>query len=263
MPLLLIDSLQTLKNVARNVLRPKYFREMSHKILVRMQSRGQEFERAASSEWCRKTQFDVKDQQLWRDAATFGNEHDIYSRKRLSTINAQLSGGGFSSLLFFLTRYFKPQYVLETGVAAGHSSRAILSALKINGEGHLWSSDFPLFRLDEPEQHIGVLVEEELRSIWKLKTEGDRVNLPLLLADMPRVDFLHFDSDKSVSGREYVSNMTKSKIHDRSVLMFDDIQDNLHFKNTFATPSNNWLVFAFEGKWIGIVFGPGLNVTKG
>ena len=45
-------------------------------------------------------------------------------------------------LLFFLTRFLKPNIVLETGVANGYSSKAILYAIKKNKKGSLFSSDF-------------------------------------------------------------------------------------------------------------------------
>ena len=55
-----------------------------------------------------------------------------------------LGGGGNFILLYFLTRKFN-KVVVETGVAAGWSSLAILGAFEKNGEGKLYSSDFPYF----------------------------------------------------------------------------------------------------------------------
>ena len=69
------------------------------------------------------------------------------SDKILQSIPFNLGGGGALDLLYFLTRYSKPKIVLETGVVAGHSSKTILTAIGKNGEGHLYSSDFPYFRL--------------------------------------------------------------------------------------------------------------------
>jgi predicted O-methyltransferase YrrM len=143
---------------------------------------------------------------------------------------------------------------METGVAAGFSSRAILSALHQNGAGILWSSDFPLFRLEEPEQNIGVLVEPPLRNNWRLFLKGDRVNIPQILEQMQKVDFFHYDSDKSKSGREYAFQQVRGKLSDDAIVVFDDIQDNLHFKELVEFHGFRFKVFSHEEKWIGVIF---------
>ena len=43
-------------------------------------------------------------------------------------------------LLNSLVSYFKPKNIVETGVAAGVSSHAILTAVEDNKRGHLYSS---------------------------------------------------------------------------------------------------------------------------
>ena len=54
--------------------------------------------------------------------------------KKLSKLEVSLGGGGNYILLYFLIIKFKPQNVVETGVAAGWSSLFILRALKKNGK---------------------------------------------------------------------------------------------------------------------------------
>ena len=51
--------------------------------------------------------------------------------KKLSKLEVSLGGGGNYILLYFLIIKFKPQNVVETGVAAGWSSLFILRALKM------------------------------------------------------------------------------------------------------------------------------------
>ena len=58
------------------------------------------------------------------------------AKKKLSKLNISLGGGGNYTLLYFLVRKFKPKIVVETGVAAGWSSLAILRALANNFEGN-------------------------------------------------------------------------------------------------------------------------------
>ena len=77
----------------------------------------------------------------------------------MENIQYNLGGGADYPLLYFLTRYLNPENVLETGVAAGFSSYAILSALQKNRKGTLYSSDFPYLRIKNPERYIGIVVE--------------------------------------------------------------------------------------------------------
>jgi Methyltransferase domain len=256
---LLINSPGALRNVARNMLRRGYLPEMCRKVLTRVRERQSKQEREHSSAWCREHESDSEawakglNPSLWAESLTMGEEQERLCKGRVDSLGFPLAGGGFYPMLYFLTRLYKPSYILETGVAAGHSSRGFLKAIEKNGVGHLWSSDFPLFRLENPDKYIGVMVEPELRKNWTVMTQGDRYNLPALLAQMSRVDLFHFDSDKSRSGRIFAWEQVKPKLHDKSVVIFDDIQDNFHFRDDITTRSKNWKVFSFGGKWIGVV----------
>jgi predicted O-methyltransferase YrrM len=256
---LLINSRQTLRNVLRNAMHPGYVGEMLHKLKLRLTDRAAAAEARASSQWCAKVAEEAApwakaiDPALWQEAEAFGAEHALHSRTVLERIGMPLAGGGFYTLIYFIVRLIRPDHALETGVAAGYSSRAILTAMARNGKGRLWSSDFPLFRLENPEQFIGILVEPDLKKNWRLLVRGDRHNLPELLAEMPRVDFFHFDSDKSRSGREFEFAEIEPKLTADSVVMFDDVQDNLHFKDMVERTGRPYRLFAFGGKWIGVV----------
>ena len=259
MGILLINSGHALRNVARNMLRPGYLPEMCRKVVTRLRERNANKERVAATAWCRVQEIDGEawaktlDSQLWAEAEGLKLEQDKRSSENVATLGFSLAGGGFYPMLYFLVRKFSPEYILETGVAAGHSSRAFLKAIAANGKGHLWSSDFPLFRLENPDQHIGVMVEPELRTNWTVLTKGDRHNVPRLLASMQRVDLFHFDSDKSKAGRQFAYAQAKLKLHHNSIVIFDDIQDNFHFRDEVISRMTNWKVFAFEGKWIGVL----------
>ena len=141
-------------------------------------------------------------------------------------------------------------------MAAGWSSRAILEALEINGGGELHSSDFPYFRLEQPERFIGVVVPVELRSRWSLDVRGDRRALPAIVQKVDRVDLFHYDSDKSVGGRRFALGVVQSKLAPGAIILMDDIQDNMFFADWVTSRKLPHLVFGFEGKFVGAV---GLN----
>ena len=102
----------------------------------------------------------------------------------------------------------------------------------LNGDdGRLFSSDFPYFRQREPEKLIGVLVPPELRESWTLRLDGDRKNLPELLDLADRVDFFHYDSDKTYRGRAFALARVEPHLANDAAVVMDDIQDNLFFRD--------------------------------
>jgi predicted O-methyltransferase YrrM len=93
--------------------------------------------------------------------------------------------------VYALTRLLRPPKVLEIGVGRGATSRAILAALHENGDGHLWSVEFPPLRAGYAHD-VGCLVEPELRGKWSLLFAPSAQVIPRVLADggPPRL-FVH------------------------------------------------------------------------
>ena len=159
-----------MKNIFLNILKGKYFLVIIKKIIKRFEKDSSE----EAKKWAiENTKFSTDEFCKLIDPVLY-NEIllDIYSiekeaNNKLSKLSVSLGGGGNFILLYFLTRKFKPKVVVETGVAAGWSSLAILRAFEKNGEGKLYSSDFPYFRLKNPEQYIGYLAKNEInKSDW-------------------------------------------------------------------------------------------------
>jgi len=165
-------------------------------------------------------------------------------------------GAGNYILLYFLIRKFKLVNIVETGVAAGWSSLFILRALKKNGKGYLYSSDFPYFRQQNPEKNIGLLAKNESnKDDWFLDIRGDDVALPKIVQRLKNntIDLLHYDSDKSYSGRDKALKVLNPKINSKTIIIFDDIQDNLHFKNYIEKNDNKFISIRFNAKFLGII----------
>lgn len=172
------------------------------------------------------------DPGLWRESIDFACALDQRGRAQLANASVRYGGGGAYALLYFLVRLRKPAYALETGVAAGWSSTAILQAMEVNGRGHLWSSDAPYRKQAAEKDSIGILVPPALRRRWTLLTDGDVKNLPIILKSLPTLDFFHYDSDKRYASRQFVWRLVSSKLKSGATVMFDDIQDNWHFRDT-------------------------------
>jgi predicted O-methyltransferase YrrM len=246
--------LQSLRNAAR----PGFLPVMARKVMVRIRERAWRAHPEAV-DWAAAHTESVDeygrsvDPALWDEAVAVGEELRRHGEQVLTPLGIDLGGGGHYPLLYFLVRRLKPAVVVETGVAAGYSSRAILTALAANGSGHLYSSDFPYFRMEEPEKYIGVLVEPELRDRWTLRTKGDRVNLPEILAEVDAVDLFHYDSDKPVDGRRFALDAVGPKLRPGGVVLMDDIQDNEHFRDHVQSTGVPFKVFEFGGKYIGAI----------
>ena len=194
------------------------------------------------------------DPVLWEEAREYGKILQGRAEMVLREIEYKLGGGGAYHFLYFLTRYMKPDNIVETGVAAGYSTHSFLSAMRKNKKGKLFSSDFPYFRLPNPEEYIGVLVEEDLRIDWELYVDGDTSNLPRILERIEKIDLFHYDSDKSYSGREFAVSHVEKRMSRDAVIVIDDIQDNSHFHDYVkAREGPSWSVFEFEGKYIGLI----------
>jgi predicted O-methyltransferase YrrM len=252
-------------NIARNAFRRGYGGEMLRKLWVRWHDKSRAT-RDECVEWCRRRQVDAAhwarsiDARLWTEAEAFFREQQEVAGHKSRELGLRVGGAGFYELLYFLVRLVRPEVIVETGVAFGFSSRAFLRALAKNGaqSARLYSSDFPYFRLTDPERIIGCLVEPELRAHWSLLIGSDRDNLKRIADDVPRIDLLHYDSDKSYSGREFALRTLGPKLAEGALILFDDIQDNSHFRDFVERQGRPYLVFESGGKWIGLTGGPDL-----
>lgn len=147
-----------------------------------------------------------------------------------------MGGPAHVDLLFTLARGIKVTRAIETGVARGWSSLAILLALRssqASAEGRLISIDMPYPKLGAEDQ-VGLVVGQALRHRWRLIRRADRDGLPPALAELGTIDLAHHDSDKSVEGRLFVYRTVWAHIRPGGILLSDDIEDNLAFRD-FAT----------------------------
>lgn len=253
--------MSTITHIMQQARRPNRLRVMTKKVWRRVSEAPNRQESAELKNWLATNACEFtdlvhaygSDDQLWlecqREAAALEQHgHDI-----VHDLHVDLGGGGYSAALLFLTRLLEPQVVVETGVAAGYSSAAILTGLAANGSGRLWSSDFPYFRLDKPERYIGVVVDDSIKGPWTLLIEGDEQNLPKIAAQIDHIDLLHYDSDKSYAGRANALDTLRNKISTETVVVFDDIQNNNHFMDLVASWDRDWWVFEWMGKYLGVL----------
>jgi predicted O-methyltransferase YrrM len=145
--------------------------------------------------------------------------------------------------------------VVETGVAAGWSSLAILLALERTG-GRLWSTDLPYPYLSQDFEWIGVAVPDRLKPIWRLTRGADRDVLPEVLAEAAPCDLAHYDSDKSYRGARWAYELLWDSLRPGGVLIADDIGDHLAFRDFSRQIDVPGAVIADGKKFQGLLLRP-------
>ena len=195
-----------------------------------------------------------RDSLLWGEAVQFVESLEQLGKHVVRDIDYKVGGAGSCQLLYFLVRRRKPLSIVETGVALGYSSATFLEALGKNGFGKLYSSDFPYPGIPNSDQLVGRVVPENLRSGWTLLLDGDKNNLVKISQMIGEIDFLHYDSDKSYSGRARAMSLLADKLASDAIIVFDDIHENTHFLDLVdSMPNSPWHVFKFRNKYIGTI----------
>lgn len=149
-----------------------------------------------------------------------------YDECRLAFPEEWAVGNQSAATLYATVRLQRPELVVETGVANGHSSFVILSALRATGAGRLVSYDIA--------DGAGILVPAELREFWTLELL-DRADP---IADAGRrlealypVDLFFHDADHSYVGQvaEYGAAERALARGRGGVLLSDDVDESFAF----------------------------------
>jgi predicted O-methyltransferase YrrM len=240
-------------------LRPSQWRFVGRKALNRLQPEHRE----QAETWAAARAESMEDfatalaPDLWAEAITWADEFRTETRARRDAGelgSVPMGGPGDFRLVYFLTRHLRPTVVLETGVAAGFTSQAVLVAIDRNQEGTLFSSDLPYLGSAEAREEVGRVVEPRLRAGWNLALEGDRANLAEFLPRIERIDLLHYDSDKSIAGRKWAIAAIAPKLTPTSVIVMDDIADNTFFRDWVTREARPHRVFHRGGSYyVGLV----------
>lgn len=245
------------RNIAKNARRPGYAGEMLRKVSRRLERNTSvealEWAQSRVESW--QLFCEEADTQLFGETQNFCAHFEAEARPKLDAVGLDLGGGGAYPLLYFLIRLKRPGCVVETGVAAGWTTAAMLEAMDRNGVGELMSSDFPYFRYSNPERLVGLLVSERLHGRWHLDIRGDRVALPQFVNALNNasIGMFHYDSDKSYTGRAFAIETIRRALDTQSIIVMDDIQNNLYFRHLLEREGLEGRVFEFEGKYLGVI----------
>lgn len=172
-------------------------------------------------------------------------DNDILSEIEENIINYwnnfRTVGFGESRILYLLTRCYKPNIIIDTGVYNGLSSAMFLLGLEKNKKGHLYSIDLPYQKRKDISEKVkqirianfpkgksvGWLVPEILRDRWTLQLGDAKILLPQVLKDVKECDIFFHDSVHSYSHMLWEYNTIWP--HLNSLLLSDDVHTNEAF----------------------------------
>lgn len=188
-----------------------------------------------AGEWCRRHSVDARSAILditdWEDFQSLEDrfsEQLRESRERERRCPIQMGGPGNLELLYQMAEYTQAARVVETGVAYGWSSLALLLSITKRKESLLISTDMPRPG-SSCEKYTGCVVPEGVRSSWKIIPRADREALPRALDVVPEFDLCHYDSDKNHEGRIWAYPKLWKALRPGGVFISDDIGDNMAF----------------------------------
>lgn len=252
----IVDKLRTL---VWFVKRPRFFPQIIQ-LLKRKKNRKLEDSVEASTAWSREKVISPREAlKLLHSLDGFQelSEHfpDIVGQAELaqSKCPVKMGGQGAISFLYQLCRANKVKVAVESGVAYGWSSLAILLAIKDTEGAILISNDMPYIKMNN-DDYVGCVVPDSLRSKWKLQCLPDVIGLPKAFKKINRpLDLFHYDSDKSYTGRMWASPIIWRQLKKGGLFVSDDINDNLAFKHFAESVNRDPVIIEHRGKYVGII----------
>ena len=217
-----------------------------------------------ATEWCRERAVNTEKaiynitakEQLTPIRSLFASTFEQADIKAM-TCPQEMGGAGNLDLLYALTQYFNATRVIETGVAYGWSSLAILLAITPKPQAHLVSTNMHYSRYDD-DSYVGCVVPDNLKQFWTIIREADRTALPKAIAILPEYDFCHYDSDKTYAGRIWAYPLLWQSLKTGGCFISDDVGDNLAFAHFCRMVHTSPVVVQMPSssgeKYVGVLF---------
>lgn len=248
-----------LRHSTNPVLWPEFGRRLKRKLLDPQYAALEDPSRRAATEWCETIGIGSAE-ALEELKLPSGALVDVRSRhaevfrqaeERVAICPIKLGGAGHLDLLYSLCEYLQATRVVETGVAYGWSSLALLLSVATRPEGRLVSVDLPYLHLAN-DRFVGIAVPAEFRDRWRVFRMADREGLPRALTDLTQIDLAHYDSDKSPAGRLFAYQLIWEVLRPGGILISDDVGDNLAFCDFCLNIGIKPTVVQWNGKWQGL-----------
>jgi len=179
-------------------------------------------------------------------------DHFENAERNLKACPVKMGGPGELDLLHWSAEYLEATRVVETGVAYGWSSLAILLSLKNRRHSRLVSTDMPYIGRNS-DAYVGCVVSEELRLNWEIIRYADRQALRKAVKSFDQIDMCHYDSDKSYEGRMWAYPILWNALRPKGFFISDDIGDNVAFRDFASAVKADPIVIRKGQKYVGII----------
>lgn len=153
-----------------------------------------------------------------------------------------------SMIVYGLTRLLKPQVIVETGVANGHSSFLLLKAIEMNGDGHLHSVDVG--------KNVGGLIDTGERANWYLHVlnpRNARSELTHVLDSIGDVEMFIHDSDHRYSWQKIELELAAQVLNERGIIACDDADASFAFVDFARRHGKRSLLLIDRRKVFGVI----------
>lgn len=150
-------------------------------------------------------------------------------------------------VLYALARLLRPRTILESGVANGHSTYALLHAARANGCGRVHSVDV--------NPRVGVLLLDEERAPWSLtllRRGHEQQDLRALVASLPPVDLFHHDSLHTYAWQSFEFD-TVARHSPGALIVSDDADGSFAFSDHCERTARRPVLLVDERKVFGII----------
>ncbi|MBT8253685.1 MAG: class I SAM-dependent methyltransferase [Bacteroidia bacterium] len=175
-----------------------------------------------------------------------------YARSKELDCPFDMDKGVAPDILYSLIKELRPKFIIETGVAYGWSSLAILLGINKNHKAHLWSIDMPYPNLGN-ESYVGCILPDDLHDKWTLIRKPDISGLPIALNECGLIDFFHYDSDVSYDGKMNAARMVWLNLRMGGYIMSANIQNNHAFKDFCDSVKRDPLIVKTGSNYIGLI----------
>ncbi len=238
--------------------RPSYSVQLVQ-LFKRFLNKEKERTRDEAMRWCQQVAIPMEDVLHILGIERMEYPWEVYpdywreAESRAKQVPVVMGGAGAVEFIFTVTRAFKPVRLVETGVAYGWSTLAMLLGTLETESARVISTDMPYPKMGN-EPYVGYVIPESLREQWTLIRKPDFLAVPKAIKHFGgTIDFAHYDSDKSYTGRMFAYPRLWKALRKNGIFISDDIQDNTAFKEFAQQVGIEPLVFEYKGKYVGVL----------
>ncbi len=248
-----------IKTLTWYLSKPSYWGDLALKIKARLINAEKENTEDEALAWCRSLVEDIPVvfEKLFPGKPYYNVQETFpdvftYAYKQQEDCPFKMGGPGCIDFLYSTIRASGGKKLMETGVAYGWSSLAMLLAIDNVENGALISVDMPYAKMGN-QDFVGTVIPRSLRRNWTLFREPDVSGVPKAMLLLKQVDVCHYDSDKSYTGRMRSSRYIWKRLSRNAVFITDDINDNTGFRDFCREIGREPAIISWSEKYIGIL----------